>query len=141
MQDLINYIQKYAQRGECTCGHCFDGVPNPEQHQPSGHTADVHFFKVAAKDWCVSADELKKLVQANVKGSYGDVDLFDKKEHSYIELGGWIGDQGLALTLMGLGSVLGLWELLTPERMFGKTFPKEMLDQMAGAGYITVQSK
>ena len=36
---------------------------------------------------------------------------------SYIELGAWIGDQGLALALMGLGSALGIWGIITPQTL------------------------
>ena len=142
MKELYEYMQKHAERGECRCGKCLDRVEHPEQYQPGGHTADVVFFKVAAKadehGTPASADELKALVKANVKGAYGDVDLFDGKEHNYLELGGWIGDQGAALTLMGLGTVLGLWRLLTPSSVFGNLIPDDLKQQLAGAGMIAV---
>lgn len=137
MQELINYVCANAERGECCCGKCVDAVPEPEKKQPQGHTADMIFFKVSAKP-TADAAKLKELVQKNVNGSYANVDLFDGKEHGYMELGGWIGDQGLALTLMGLGTVLGLWKLMTPRIMLGDTLPEGMIKQMAGAGMVTV---
>ena len=108
MQELIDYIATYAERGACQCGKCIDAPANPELHQPVGHTADVGFFKVKARDGA-SAEELKRLIQANKQGEFGDADPLDGAPHSFIELGGWLGDQGLALMLMGLGAVLGLW--------------------------------
>lgn len=52
---------------------------------------------------------------------------------SYIAIGGVLGDQGLAFELFALGKVLGLWTIITPERM-GAT--GETAQRMAGAGYI-----
>lgn len=141
MQKLIDYVLKYSDRGECACGHCVDAPSKPEEKQPSGHVADMIFFKVKAKEGANSS-ELKKLVQDSVEGTFTNINMFDGKEHSFIEVGAWIGDQGTALILMGLGSLLGLWNLLTPKTMLPTgSASDEMLKQMAGAGYITVQSK
>jgi hypothetical protein len=52
---------------------------------------------------------------------------------SYIEVGGVIGDQGAAFELFALGKVLGIWDIITPEK-FGAT--GEQARQMAGMGYI-----
>lgn len=128
MNELRQYIMKYAERGACTCGRCAESIAvdsksgeisvkltdpvEAAKHQPTGHTADVGFFKVKAVDGA-SADELKRLVQENKKGDFGDVDVFDGVPHDFMELGGWIGDQGLALMLIGLGGVLGLWNVFT----------------------------
>jgi hypothetical protein len=104
-----------------------------EQYQPKGHTADVHFFKVALKD-NPTLREFQKLVMAEHPG------WLDGKEHNYLEMGGDVGDQGLALMTMGLGELLGAWKLLTPESVFGKGCPKEMADQMAGLGFIAIMA-
>jgi hypothetical protein len=97
---------------------------------------DIAFFKVSTVN-NPSPDELKRLVEANKEGVHCDVDLFDGKEHSYLEVGGWIGDQGYALTLMALGHLLGLWKCLTPKIMM-PFLDDETVMQMAGAGYISV---
>lgn len=136
---LITYINEHTMRGACTCGRCFDAPANPEKHQPSGHTADLVFFKVSANP-NAKAEELRALVAAHV-GDYGPCDLFDGKEHSYLEVGGFVGDQGLALMLMGLGSILGLWRLLTPYTVLGESCPAEMAMQMAAIGMVSVQHK
>lgn len=137
MTPLHAFILKHTQRGACACGRCADAVQDPKAHQPNGHTADMIFFKVAAKD-NPDAAELKTLVAAH-EGEYGPVDLFDGKDHSYLEVGGFVGDQGLALQLMGLGTVLGLWRLLTPRTVFHIEDDKLAM-QMAGAGYVSVQA-
>lgn len=54
---------------------------------------------------------------------------------SYIEAGGVVGDQGVALRLYALGQVLGFWEVVTPARL-GLT--GESAEQAAGAGYVMV---
>ncbi len=134
MNNLISYIQNHVERGDCQCGRCIISE-NPKQ--PIGHTADVAFFKVKAINE-PKADELKTLIVSH-KGDFNNVDLFDKREHGYIEIGGWIGDQSLALMLMGLGALVGLWKLLTPRSMFGDTIEDDLVQQMAGAGYVTIQ--
>ena len=52
---------------------------------------------------------------------------------SYIEVGGEIGDQGAAFQLFALGEVLGLWQVITPEKL-GITGPEAR--QMAGMGFV-----
>jgi hypothetical protein len=52
---------------------------------------------------------------------------------SYIAVGGVIGDQGAAFEMFALGKVLGLWDVITPEK-FGMT--GEEARRAAGAGYI-----
>lgn len=54
---------------------------------------------------------------------------------SYIEIGAEIGSQEDALRLYALGEVLGLWQVITPERM-GIT--GEEADKLAGAGMVMI---
>lgn len=136
MSELFNYVISHAKRGACQCGKCFDAPANPEANQPAGHTADVVFFQVSA-DAEANAGTMKRLVKEH-KGGFGDIDLFDGKEHNYMELGAWIGDQGVAMMLMGLGSLLGLWKLMTPSSMLGLPSTDPMVQQLAGMGMITV---
>ncbi len=134
IEALADYVSKHADRGTCRCGKCIDH-PGTDK-QPEGHTADVVFFEVSSRG--ADCDQLKQLVIDAKQGCYGDVDVFDGKEHGYMELGGWIGDQGLALMLMGLGKVLGLWQLLTPKMLPG--ISPELVQQLAGSGMITIQA-
>lgn len=137
MDKLREYVNKNTERGACKCGKCFDGQPNPENDQPKGHTADLVFFQVAALPEA-SKDEFLALVKESKAGEFCDVNLLDGKEHGYFELGGWIGDQGTALMLMGLGAVLGAWKLMTPKMLPG--LPDALVNQMAGSGMITIQA-
>jgi hypothetical protein len=63
----------------------------------------------------------------------------EEGEHNYIEVGAFVGDQGMALRLMALGSHLKLWTVITP-----KTIPKldkALMDQMAGMGFVSIITK
>ena len=137
MQELIDYVHANVERGPCCCGKCIDRVAEPETKQPQGHTAEMVFFKVSAKS-TADVNKFTELVKKNINGSFCNVDLFDGKEHGYMEIGGWIGDQGTALMFMGLGTVLGLWKLMTPRTILGDTLPDDLGGKMAGAGLISV---
>ncbi len=127
---MIDYLQKHVERGACTCGKCADAPDNPEEKQPEGHTVDMIFFKVANKD--AEKEEFLKLVQEKFPH------WLDGNEHSYYETGGDIGDQGLALMAMGLGKILGIWEVMTPLTMI-PDIDEALAQQMAGAGMISIQ--
>jgi hypothetical protein len=139
--ELSEFIKKHAERGACRCGKCFDAPANPESKQPSGHTADLVFFEVCARD-NPSAMDFVMASKAH-RGEFGDplLNPFDGKEHGYIELGGWLGDQGAALMYMGLGVVLGVFDLLTPKTMLPGRVPESLAMQMAQHGYVTVRVK
>ena len=131
--DLVEYVIKHTKRGPCRCGKCLDAVKNSERKQPKGHTADLTFFKVR-KTNNPDAGEFRKLVEQEFPH------WLDGKEHSYLETGGDIGDQGLALMAMGLGELLGMWELMTPNNMV-PFLDKEIRMKIAGTGYITIKAK
>src|SRR5580658_10242528 len=113
MESLAEYVIAHTERGECECGQCCDRGDKPE---PEGHTIDMVFFKVAAKD-APETQEFVRLTEAH-KGEWGDVNPLDGQEHDYMELGGWIGDQGLAMQYMALGVILGVFTLLSPQTIF-----------------------
>lgn len=102
--------------------------------------ADIVFFGVKPGPKA-TAEELRRLIKLHAESpEHEAVDLFDGKEHSYLELGAWLGDQGLALALMGLGAALGLWKLLTPHSVLGDIVARgsEQEKRMAGMGYISI---
>lgn len=136
MNALADYIIAHTVRGECQCGRRIDKGNAPD---PTGHTADLYFFKVALKD-NPDAETLRKLALAHrSEGRYVEqVNPFDGKEHNYIALGGWIGDQGLALQFMGLCTLLGMCELLTPNIL---PIPDDLKERMAGMGLIAIQTR
>ena len=136
MNKLHLLIKAFAVRGECTCERCIDSVADAEHKQPEGHTADLVFFKVGAGAGANAQDLLFALQDAGISAA-----LFDGKEHGYMEIGGLVGDQGAALMLMGIGSILGLWDLLTPRKMLGDCLTEEMELGLAGGGYVTIKAK
>jgi hypothetical protein len=126
MNELIAYISLHTARGECQCGKCCDKGPDREAPK---HSADVHFFWVSAKN-----DPTKEELLALLKEHYPNYDRLQKGP-SYIEIGAGLGDQGLALLLMGLGELVGLWKVMTP-KCLGAT--KEQAEQLAGMGHIMI---
>lgn len=122
--NLIEYIQTHTERGECQCGKCFDKQPDREAPV---HSVDVHFFWVSKRGE-PTAQELRVLLEAE----YPDVARL-RGGPSYIEIGGVIGDQGLALRLIGLGELVGLWKAITPKTIGAEG---EQAAQMAGSGFV-----
>lgn len=129
---LAEYVIQNAVRGDCQCGQCVDAPPAGMSQQPTGHTADLTFFKVAAKPEA-KAEALLALVKAE------QPKYLDGKEHSYIEIGADLGDQGVALMLIGLGGVLGLWKVLSPETLLAFA-PAETKMRLAQNGYVSLVS-
>jgi hypothetical protein len=125
VSSLADYIQKNTQ--------C---VPRGE---PAPETAvDVVFFKVVA-DPKADASALRDLIGTH-SGEWGNVDVFNGGEHSYLELGAWLGSQEYALRLIGLGTYLGLWSLLSPRTMLKDLVDEETEQALAQRGLISVQA-
>jgi hypothetical protein len=131
---LVEYVLRYTERGECKCGRCFDVGTTPD---PIGHTADIIFFKVALKGK-PTINEFKELTRSYL-GQFNQIDPFDGQEHNYMELGAWIGDQGLALEYMGMGYLLGLFELLTPRLLVGLS--EDLVQEYAAQGLVAIKAK
>jgi hypothetical protein len=125
MPELNDYLHQHSQ--------C---LPR-ESSDPAA--VDVVHFKVIAKDKA-DPQTLRALVAAHV-GEFGEVNVFDGAEHGYIELGGWLGSQQDALMLIGLGTQLGLWTLLSPKTVLGDVVDSEMEQMLAGQGLISIQAR
>lgn len=139
MSNLSEYVVKHTDRNACTCGKC---LVSGEQKTLTGHTVDMFFFDVCAKNK-PDAETLKKLITEHQGDGCcgGPIDLFDGQEHSYMEVGGWIDDQGLAMQLMGLGVILGLWNVGHPTNMLGMDREHPLAQQLAGMGMVTIIPK
>lgn len=129
--NLAEYVLAHCVRGPCQCGKCIDAQENPKEHQPEGHAADLVFFKVAA----TNEPDRGKFLDL-VKAGYPN--WLDGKEHSYIEMGADMGDQGIALMTMGLGELLIAWKLLTPNSLT-PLLDEELKMRMAGMGMVTIR--
>lgn len=130
---LIDYVNTFAIRGACTCGRCIDAPDKPKEHQPDGHTIDLTFFKVAAREGAKKEDFLHFVEQDFPH-------WLDGKEHNYLQCGGDIGDQGICLMAFGLGHLLGAWKCLCPETMM-PSLPNDLKQAMAGRGMIAINSQ
>jgi len=130
MDKLARFIEENTLRGACQCRKCVDAIEHPEEEQPD-HGVNLTFFRVAATD-LTRGDELRVLVQEEYP------DLLDGREHNYMEIGATIGDQGLALMLIGLGHVLGIWKALTPDTIM-PFLPDDVKQQMAGNGMVALK--
>lgn len=99
-------------------------------------SVDVHFFKVLCDESCCR-DDLVALIEPCLlpgAGEFGDLNADAMAGGpSYITLGGWIGDQGLALLLIGLGDHLKVWKAITPATL-GITGADA--DKLAGGGMV-----
>jgi len=130
---LRDYVTSHSMRGACTCGRCIDAPENPQEVQPTGHIADMIFFKVTLVD-NPNKEEYERLVRAYFP------QWLDGKEHGYFEIGADLDDQGVGLQAMGLGYLLGLWNLLTPRSVLGAGCPDDIVQAAAGQGLITIQA-
>lgn len=133
---LADFVIRHTERGECKCGKCSDVGTKPDPQRP--HTVDMVFFKVAPVGE-PSLSEFRDLTASHV-GEFNTVNPFDGREHNYMELGGWIGDQGLAMQYMALGVSLGAFKLLTPHTLMGLSDGDPLAMQMAGSGFVAVQA-
>jgi len=127
---LSNYVLAHVERGACTCGKCFDAPENPKEKQPNGHTVNLTFFHVAANGG--DKDEFLSLVRKE------HPDWLDGKEHSYLQVGADMGDQGIALMTIGFGHLLGAWKALSPDTMMS-FLPEDLKQEMAGRGMVSLQ--
>jgi hypothetical protein len=137
---LADFVLWHTVRGECKCGRCVDvgSAPDPDRQ----HTIDMVFFKVApALDMAITEATKPTFLDlmAHHDGVFGPIDFHDGKDHSYLEVGGWIGDQGIALQFMALGVMLGVFTLLTPYTMLRLPVGDPLAMTMAGAGYVSVK--
>ena len=124
MKELIDYILAHTERGECQCGRCAD--KGAERPAPS-HSVNIHFFWVSVKG-SPSQKDLHDLLERH----YPDMGRL-RRGPSYMEMGAALGDQGLALLLIGLGELVGLWRAVTPERL---GFEGADATSMAGSGLV-----
>lgn len=130
MSDAYNYVVKHAVRGACTCGRCCDAPEHPEEYQPCGHSIDLTFFRVANNGGV--KEDFERIFRKEFPH------WFDGKEHSYLQCGADIGDQGVCLMAFGLGHLLGVWQCLCPELVMSFV-PDALKMQMASVGMITIK--
>ncbi|MDP3947349.1 MAG: hypothetical protein Q8Q41_01505 [bacterium] len=104
-------------------------MPHESQAKSGVEKVDLHFLVVGVDK--VKAEECKGELVAILK-TYPQPERLASGP-SYIEVGGEIGDQGAAFQLFALGKVLGLWDVITPEKL---GFTGSEADNMAGMGFV-----
>jgi len=124
MMKLIEYILNHTDRGECQCGKCVD---KGEDREAPLHSINVHFFWVSKRGEPNAKDLLALLEE-----EYPQMDRL-RGGPSYIEMGAAIGSQQYALLLIGLGGLVGLWDVITPEKLGVIGAPA---DELAGSGLV-----
>lgn len=120
MDPLAEYVVKHVEQ---TNEPAADGL------------IDLMFFRCRIQGEPDKATFLE-LTKAH-KGHHNEVNPVDGVEHGYIELGGWLGDQGLAMCYMALGSHLGCFKLMTPNSVM-PFLDEATRNMLAGQGMITV---
>ena len=146
MSKILKYVLEHTERTACRCGKCIDckvveDSPWDVVKSTDYHSVNMYYFDVSVKG-VPTAEEFTRLTK-EWHGAFADMDPLDGKEHSYMELGGWIGDQGCAMQYMALGKILGLWEVMHPGMILNINDPaqKDIADQMAGAGMVSILGK
>jgi len=129
--NLVEYVMKHAVRGACECGQCLD-VPECPKQPDCGLTINLTLFTVGMQ---LNPDSAEFCHLVCIEHPH----WLNSQEHSYLECGGDMGSQQLALMAMGMGDLLGVWKCMCPETMM------PMLDAdtkmlMARSGMITISS-
>ena len=102
---------------------------------------DAGFFKLTATTLegrvLVTQDEFHDALNGALEQVTGVFSELDREAllagPSYIELGRWLGDQGIAIGFIGLGALLDFWDVASPQAL-GIT--GEQAAQMLGMGFL-----
>lgn len=118
---------------ECTWPTAVD----PE-HLPDGCVVvNVHFFSLAIDKAKTEANK-ERLIQVldEYPAEAWGHSIHDLKEGpSYIEVGGAVDSQDVALRLFAIGEAMGLWTVVTPERV---GFEGDEARKLAGSGFVMI---
>ena len=133
---LPEYLEEYANLEPCECKKCKDR--NHALPDNTGHTADVLFHQISANKGAYK-HTLAKLIR-----EYADqfklCDPLDGERHDHHELEKWLGTHDMALKLMGLGAVLGLFNLTTPRTILPAkhNVPLKLAKIMSEKGFLYI---
>ena len=94
-------------------------------------SVDLTLIKIAVRN-SPSKDDFEKMVIEQYPH------WLNNEEYSYLQIGGELGDQHLALLVIGLGHLLGLWQALSPD-IVTPDLSQEIKYQMAGMGLVTLK--
>lgn len=117
---LVTFVQQTTSRTERNLG-----------------AIDAVFYGVNLKR-TVLADELKALIADYDAPS--ELDFFDGLNHPLSQVIDWAEDSEIAVTIMALGDLLGIWTLHTPKSYLGRNdIPESTEAQMVDQGFFYVK--
>lgn len=139
--ELITYVRKATvvyRKGEVVKVSQSSVTVDAFPERPADkQTVDCHFVTVGFTEHAptLSHREFYEALVTNPEGEFTEITPSRWADGlSYIEIGGWIGDQTLAFQLLALGEVHGLWTVVTPA-VLGFT-DAALADSMAGGGLV-----
>ena len=98
---------------------------------------DVGFFGVKVLEG-TDKEQFAELVEDSVVGAFTSIDVLNAgRVLNYIELGGWIGDMGIALCFMAMGTHLGLFKMLSPDELM-PNLTDDLKKEMLGMGMLSI---
>lgn len=112
-----------------------DNFPPIPSH---GEWIDCHFVGVGFTEMAADKEQFAGILSKALDspGCYGPMPAETLEGGpSYINVGGWIGDQTLAFQLMALMEHYGMGEVVTPAKLH---ITGEQADQLAGGGMIYI---
>lgn len=128
MNKLYDYVIGHVEKTTCQCGRCECESKGNEELKDS---VNLTFFKVKTINE-PTYEEFKKLIEDSFPH------WLDGQEHSYIEVGADVNDQGIGLMIIGLGHLLGFWQALSPDTMM-PTMPDDLKMNLAEQGFVALK--
>ncbi len=118
---------------ECTWPTAVDADNLPEGVQ----VVSVHFFSLAVDKSKAHANKhrLEDLLREYPSEAWGHPLHPLREGPSYIEVGGAVDSQDRALRMFAIGEVMGLWTVVTPERL---GIEGEEARDLAGGGFVMI---
>ena len=111
----------------------------PELSAASERNWSIHDFIHSKRRNRLKTDKAEKLVSV-----YSNIAEDNCVDHLYFENNpdaeGWLGSQDVAIRLMGLGVIVGLWNVLHPVNMLGIDRNHPMAQQLAGMGMVSLKA-
>jgi hypothetical protein len=111
-------------------------IDDHPQAPERGVFVDVHAFKVGFTEAAADRDGFVAAMNTALAQAQGEFCAIDKERWSagpsYIEIGGWVGSQEVALRLIALGAHHGLWSASIPESI---GIDDQAADALFGRGF------
>jgi hypothetical protein len=128
-------IEQISNTGEVPPGvtefYSMPHVSEVQKERPDLVIVDMVFIDVAVDK---AKAEAHRAEFVEILNTYPDIERL-RSGPTYMELGAEFGDQGFALRIMAIGSVLGFWEIISGKALGMGT---EEAVSMAGVGFLLI---